>query len=461
MKRLGNIIFLVFSALFMMLLQACSGSDYLNAIPARSTALVSIDMQKMAEDDKLAGKASVLKSLLQVDDVSECGIDVKSKLYLFESADGNLGLCAKVSDADELEKWLDKLSRGNTCTKVTERKGFHFSLMKGSWLVGFSDNALLVMGPIVADAQAELQRQMVKYLAADEDAGIKSSPMFDRLDSIPSAMAMVAQAQALPEKFVAPFTLGAPKGTDASQVVIAARMDFKEGVLHISGETFSFNKGIDAELRKAVANYRPIKGDYVKSMPVDALVGIFMNVDGNQFLPMIQGSPGIQQLLMGINTAIDMDNIIRSVNGDMSIVLPSLSDEGMKIMMAAKLADAKWLADVDYWKKSCPKGTSIADWGKDSYVYSDGKTMFYFGVSADKQFFSGNDELSAEYSIKPSNHPVSDEIQKMVVGQKMAMVVNLSKSEDAESGKGDAVSAITAVFSPIFGNLSSIVYTLK
>lgn len=158
MKRLGNIIFLVFSALFMMLLQACSGSDYLNAIPARSTALVSIDMQKMAEDDKLAGKASVLKSLLQVDDVSECGIDVKSKLYLFESADGNLGLCAKVSDADELEKWLDKLSRGNTCTKVTERKGFHFSLMKSSWLVGFSDNALLVMGPVVADAQAELQR---------------------------------------------------------------------------------------------------------------------------------------------------------------------------------------------------------------------------------------------------------------------------------------------------------------
>ena len=458
MKRLGNSLFLMIAALLMVVLSSCSGSDYLNAIPAKSTALVSIDMQKLAEGNKMADKDGVLKSLLQVDDVSECGIDVSNKVYLFESPDGNLGLCAKVSDAGDLEKWLDKLSGQNTCTKVSERKGFRFSLLKGSWLVGFSDNALLVMGPVVAEAQAEMQRQMTKYLSADEEAGIKSSPMFDRLDSIPSPMAMVTQAQALPEKFVAPFTLGAPKGADASQIVIAASMDIDKGILLINGETFSFNKGIDAELKKAMQTYRPIKGDYVKSMPADALAGIFMNVDGTKFLPMMRSNPGIQQLLMGINTAIDMDNIIRSVNGDMAILLPSLSDDGMKMMMAAKLADAKWLADVDYWKKSCPKGTSIGDWGKDSYVYSDGKTMFYFGVTADKQFFSGNDELSAEYSIKPSNHPVSTDIQKLVTGQKMAMVINLG---GGAMGGSDTMSAVTGLITPLFGNINSVVYTLK
>ncbi len=45
-------------------------------------------------------------------------------------------------------------------------------------------------------------------------------------------MAMVAQAQALPEKFVAPFTLGAPKRYRSfSQVVIAADMEVKDGIL--------------------------------------------------------------------------------------------------------------------------------------------------------------------------------------------------------------------------------------
>ena len=57
-------------------------------------------------------------------------------------------------------------------------------------------------------------------------------------------MALVAQAQALPEKFVAPFTLGAPKNADASQIVIAAEMNVQKGMLRIKGETFSFNPSI-------------------------------------------------------------------------------------------------------------------------------------------------------------------------------------------------------------------------
>ncbi len=455
MRRLFKKMIFVGLALFLLVLSSCSDSDYLNAIPKKSTALLSVDLKQMAAGKSDADKVAMLKELLHIDDAGKCGIDVSEKLYLFETADGNLGLCAKVSSEGDVEEWVASLAKQHIATKAVERKGFHFSVLKDSWLVGFSGKALLVMGPVVADAQAQLQQQMVKYLKADADAGITASPLFARLDSIASPMALVAQAQALPEKFVAPFTLGAPKDTDPSQVVIAAEMGVENGILQIKGETFSFNKSIDAALKKAAQNYRPIKGDYVKSMPADALAGIFMNVDGNQFLPMMQSSQGIQQLLMGINTAIDMDNIIRSVDGDMAIVLPTFSEDGMKIMMAAKLAHSKWLADVDYWKKSCPKGTSIADWGKNRFVYSDGKTKFYFGVSADNQFFSGNDEQSAEYSIKPSLHPVSADIQKMIVGQKMAMVINLSKTGEGN----DMVTTITGLLAPLFGNLNSIVYT--
>ncbi len=444
-------------ALMVIALDSCSGSDYLNAIPEKSTAIISIDMQKMAAESQVTDKAAVLKSMLHVEDASDCGIDLAEKMYLFESKDGNLGFCAKVASESDMKDWVGNLAKQNICTPLKERKGFHFSVLKNSWIVGFSDKALLIMGPVVADAQAQLQQQMVKYLDADEESGIKVSPMFERLEKIESPMAMVAQAQALPEKFVAPFTLGAPKDSDPSQVVIAAEMAMKNGVLRIKGETFSFNKGIDAALKTAIQNYRPIKGLYVKSMPADAMAGIFMNVDGQKFLPMMQSNQGIQQLLMGINTAIDMDNIIRSVNGDMAIVMPSFSDSNLKMAMGAKLGHAKWLADVDYWKQSCPKGTSIGNWGKNAYCYTDGKTSFYFGVTQNMQFFSGSDELIAEYSIKPSNHPISQEVQKEIIGQKLAMVINLSKS-----GTGnDAMAAVTSLLTPVFGNLSAIVYTLK
>lgn len=457
MNRMKKTRFFIIASLMIVLMSACSDNDYLNAIPSKSTAVISIDMSRLNGQEQEQNQEHILKTMLHVDDVSKCGLDVKEKVYLFETIDGNLGLCAKVADEGDVSNWLSELSQQRICSTVTERKGFHFAVLKDSWLVGFSSKALLVMGPVVAEAQAEMQRQMVRYLNADEDAGIKSSKLFAQLDSIDSPMAMVAQAVALPEKFVAPFTLGAPKDADASQIVIAAGMDVEDGVLKIAGRTFSFNPSINQALVKSQQVFRPIQGDYVQSMPDDAMAGIFMNVAGSRFLPLVQSNQGLQTLLMGINASIDMDNILRSVDGDMSIVLPTLGADHMKMMMAARLSHAKWLSDVDYWKQSCPKGSTIGNWKSNAFCYSSGKTCFYFGVTDDKQFFSGNDEVSAESSIRPSSHPISKRVQNMIRGEKMVMVINLEKS----GGGGSAMQAVTGLLSPLFGQLTAVVYTLK
>ncbi len=457
MNRMKKTRFFIIASLMIVLMSACSDNDYLNAIPSKSTAVISIDMSRLNGQEQEQNQEHILKTMLHVDDVSKCGLDVKEKVYLFETIDGNLGLCAKVADEGDVSNWLSELSQQRICSTVTERKGFHFAVLKDSWLVGFSSKALLVMGPVVAEAQAEMQRQMVRYLNADEDAGIKSSKLFAQLDSIDSPMAMVAQAVALPEKFVAPFTLGAPKDADASQIVIAAGMDVEDGVLKIAGSTFSFNPSINQALVKSQQVFRPIQGDYVQSMPDDAMAGIFMNVAGSRFLPLVQSNQGLQTLLMGINASIDMDNILRSVDGDMSIVLPTLGADHMQMMMAARLSHAKWLSDVDYWKQSCPKGSTIGNWKSNAFCYSSGKTCFYFGVTDDKQFFSGNDEVSAESSIRPSSHPISKRVQNMIRGEKMVMVINLEKS----GGGGSAMQAVTVLLSPLFGQLTAVVYTLK
>lgn len=457
MNRMKKTRFFIIASLMIVLMSACSDNDYLNAIPSKSTAVISIDMSRLNGQEQEQNQEHILKTMLHVDDVSKCGLDVKEKVYLFETIDGNLGLCAKVADEGDVSNWLSELSQQRICSTVTERKGFHFAVLKDSWLVGFSSKALLVMGPVVAEAQAEMQRQMVRYLNADEDAGIKSSKLFAQLDSIDSPMAMVAQAVALPEKFVAPFTLGAPKDADASQIVIAAGMDVEDGVLKIAGSTFSFNPSINQALVKSQQVFRPIQGDYVQSMPDDAMAGIFMNVAGSRFLPLVQSNQGLQTLLMGINASIDMDNILRSVDGDMSIVLPTLGADHMQMMMAARLSHAKWLSDVDYWKQSCPKGSTIGNWKSNAFCYSSGKTCFYFGVTDDKQFFSGNDEVSAESSIRPSSHPISKRVQNMIRGEKMVMVINLEKS----GGGGSAMQAVTGLLSPLFGQLTAVVYTLK
>ena len=83
MKRLYKNLVMMCLACLVGMLASCSGSDYLNAIPKKSTALISVDLQQMASDKNAEDKAGMLKSLLHVDDVDKCGIDISEKLYLF------------------------------------------------------------------------------------------------------------------------------------------------------------------------------------------------------------------------------------------------------------------------------------------------------------------------------------------------------------------------------------------
>ena len=125
----------------------------------------------MSSDSKMADKGNVIKSLLQVDDIKDCGIDFSKKFYMFESPEGDLGICAKVNDDDDLETTFKNLARKGKCTSVVKRRGFKFTVLKNSWVAGFSGKALLIMGPAVGPAQMELQQKMSRYLDEDEDDG--------------------------------------------------------------------------------------------------------------------------------------------------------------------------------------------------------------------------------------------------------------------------------------------------
>lgn len=444
---------------FLLLLTACSGDDYVNVIPQNSTAVISVDMPEMAKRYSDDGeKVNVLKELFKVDDLKDCGIALSSKLYAFETVDGNLCVLAKVGDKNDVKSWLEKLAKDGYAKNTTKRKDYSFTVINDSWMVGYSSSALLVMGPVLPVQQAEAQQQMVKLLEQDEEHSIKGTPLFAKLDSIDSPVAMVAQAAALPEKFVAPFTIGAPKGADASQIMIAAELNTDiDGCLEIKGETFSFNKDIDKALKANKNVFRPITGKYVSGISSDDALGAFMNVDGKEFINLLHSNKAFQALLAGMNTVIDMDNIIKSIDGDMAIVMPALQEEGMNIRMMAQLTDKKFLNDVDYWKQSCPKGSRIDGWGTDAYYFTDGSMSFYFGVSEDMQFYSGSTPDEARNSIKVSPKPFSQSVQDKIKGQRLCLLLNIN----AVIGGDDKSDALSSFAGPLLGNIRTVLYSMK
>lgn len=427
------------------ILSSCSRSEYINAIPAESQMLIRVSPAKLSG----AKSPLILKTLLHLKNLDSLGIDLSQDVYFFEDGQGNFGICAKVNSENKLAKSLQDAGMS-----LTKRRDYKFAPLSSGWIIGFSDNAVLLMGPVVPAAQDDLITLMARYLGSDEEQGIKSSPMYATSDSIDAPMSIVSQTRALPEQFVAPFTMGAPKDADPADVILAAAMEVKNGRLLMHGKTLSYKKSINSAIDKAANVYRPIKGDYIKAMSQDDVLGLFLNVDGKQFHSLLIQNRAATAMLAGINTAIDMDNIIKSVDGDLTLVTSSLGSDNLHMMMAARLSGAPWLADIDYWKKSVPAGGHIGDWGKNCYYYSGNGTTYFFGVTPDMQYMSGASPEEAKNSITTSLNPLPADLQEIIKGKKFAMVVNFKALDNSKAA------AVTSLLMPMFGNINTIVYTM-
>lgn len=331
--------FLCFSAF---LLCSCSKGSYLSVIPEDAPAIIAVD---------------VAQSRLNID--AE-GIDTTQKVYLFETSDGTFCMAAKSTNSAD-----------------------GFSILQDKWVCGYADGKMLIMGPVIPAQQEEMKKRIGRLLQQDEEESIIGTPMLAQLDSIQSPIALVAESAALPEQFAPYFTLGAPRQASASQVCIAARISLSDGVMQIEGSNFSLNKSIGSALADANRAFRPLKGTFANDAR-SQFFSLMMNVEGGQLLPILRQNNALQALLTGINTAIDMDNILRSVDGDMAYMADSTL---ANIEMKAQLKNRDFLKDIAYWKSSCPAGTRITDQGPNAWLFQGTDISFRFGVTADNQFF--------------------------------------------------------------------------
>lgn len=434
---------------------ACSKDDYRHAIPRDCTALASVDMSQLTGNRYQL----LLKLLLRSSSLEDLGMDLSQRVFLFETADGMLGMCVGMADADQLASTLEKLAAIGGCGQPEERRGYRFTLMAGSWVVGYSDVALLLMGPVAKDGVLEMQNRMARLLAQEEEQGVLGTRIYEKLQSMKGRMNVVAQAQALPEQVVMPFMLGAPQDADASQVYVAAEMSLRDGMLLMDGETFSFNKSVDASLQEASKIYRPIQGRYIPMLDDEAVMAMLVNVEGKDYLKLLQSNRSLQSLLAGVNTAIDMDNILRSVNGEMLVQTTLGQQDEMRMALNAELAHTEWLRDVPYWKQSCPQGARLDDWKENAWHFSNGEQSFYFGVTSDAQFYSGTHEsrLLAMLQGVPETSGISPKLAGELKGSRLVMLLNL----EPLNRRQEKSAVVTSWLGKIMGDVRYIVYRMK
>lgn len=417
-------------ALALLLFAACS-NDYRNAIPKGSTAVVAFDASELLGKggaESPDGK-SALGELLHTDDFSHCGIDLEKDFYGFETADGTFGVVLPVKSEGDLETWLTGLADDGIATSVSEKKGYKFTTIAGLFIVGYSSSALVAIGPVMPLAHGEATQRMAKWLDAGDDDGIKTTQLYEKLESTEGFVRLVARSDALPEQLSAALTIGTPKGTTPKEVYVGVGLQTTaSGYLAINGGSFSFDTNIDKALYQAKSAYKSIKGDLLSTVPSTAAFFMACGVEGDDYLQLLRSNETVRSLLFGMNTTLDIDKMLRSVDGDLLFCLNEMSETPVFSLLAEQDND-DWLKDVGYWKRSCPTGTTITDGASPStFRLQSNDWNVGFGIDQRGLLFVNNLQGDAAGSVHANANGLPAEIVEAVKGKRLAIAVNVAKA---------------------------------
>ena len=290
------------------------------------------------------------------------------------------------------------------------------------WVIGYDDRALLVMGPVLPTAQPTMMRQISKML--DNSSNIRETPMYEKLESMGAPMAMVAQAQALPDQLVALCTLGAPAGTSPNKVLLSAVMTEHDGCLFIDGEPFSFDATVDAALKKAAKIYRPMADSFLGQLPSSAIYTIMANVDGQTFLPLLKEDKQMGAMLSGMGAKVDLDTFIGNIDGTMVFAFTGTMDN----------MHVQWAAETR--SDASPLDEDSRRWLDNNRLTTDGVTV------------------------------MPEKVRKAVSGRRMATIINLSglrQNSPETSGRGEDNSSTGLDILPLdmFGKSEYIIFTIR
>lgn len=444
--------------LSIVLLVSCS-KDYRNAIPKGSTALLALDVEDLfksggAQDDCTAA----LCELLQTDELSNVGIDFGETLYGFETSDGTLGVVLSVDNESHVDDWIASLTKKGAATQVTEKKGVKFSVLNGSFLLGYSSSALVAVGPVMATEQADLQRRMARWLDADDEESIKDTKLYDKLMEMEGNVRLVGRSDALPEQLSAVLSLGTPKGTTAKDIYVALTLKTEaKGYTLLKGGSFSFDGGVNEALEKSKEAYKPIKGDLLDNVPANAAFFMACGVEGEDYLQMLRSNETTRGLLFGMNTALDIDKMLRSVKGDLLLQIIDIKETPVFSLLAEQTSQ-DWIKDVGYWKRSCPAGTTISDGSSPNVFRLQSKEWnVNFGIDSFRRLFVNNTSATDEEGLDAKQTGIGEDMHKVVVGKRLAMVADIDRLFASMPILGSSAPLMKA----LLGGNEKIVYTIE
>ncbi len=397
---------------------SCSKREYLNVIPQNPAFVVSVDFKTISEKGEISESPYLpqLTSLLggmsekfsdYVENPGKTGIDFRQPAYLF--GDGSyFAMTMAVYDEDDLADFFTVLHQQNACGPLTEKDDIRYAKIQGfKGVAAFNKHTLLII-----NSSAEYACQL---LAQQEENSFTATDAYERMTDLEGEILMYGNAASVPSTAVSDMKSLLPEGVRYTDVDAYSSTRFADGSIIVSTQLRGKTKEAQRLIEDGSETLEKIKGDYIQSAPEDFLLWACVGVEKGGLLNMLKNSNLGHQLLLVLERAIDIEQILRQVEGDAVIMMPrSYKAYGYEqFMFISKVDDTDFMKDVDYWQKSMADfDMSMSRTIGDNFVLKAGIKTYNWGLEGDKFYFATDDMFAHNATAQRSNllKPLEDDI---------------------------------------------------
>ena len=377
----------------LLLVFSCSSKSYNDIIPVDAKAVAEFSLTESAK-----------KSLPSI--LTGSAIDLESPLYAFVTQNEYMGLAVPVRDAHALAIAMTEAQKTGLISSTPRQKDGLWWTETDGWQIAWNDKALLVYGPGVVSDRSALRKTMTQLFDADYES-FSQSEDYAKFESLQGSFKLVASLDVLPTPYNMLFSMGMPQGVNPADVKMYAHAsaETKDGEnVAVKCELSSERDDVENAYREKAKKSVKVGGTLISSAPEGTFLSFLTNTEGESLLAAFRRDRTTRMMLAGANRGIDADLMIKSIQGDMAVFVPSFSKDGMPdYLLLAELASKSFLSDIPYWKQSIKgnKDISLTSVGK-GYLLKSQDIKTYFGVKGNVLYLSSSEKLANEACEKSS-----------------------------------------------------------
>lgn len=398
-------------------------SSHARVIPADATALASFSAEDFMEESGLTDEK--MKELFSGEEVLyKSALDLQKNIYAFVSADGMTGFLFAVKDADKLKEYLANAQKLNV-SPVEEQQGYNWAMVNNSFVLGFDDEVLLVMGPTIASSQGEMRQQMLGYLKQDKAESVVETNLYKNLEKQKGIFKVAASLEMFPEYYKMFQNMGLPDHVDFSKLLMTVSMDSEPGKIVFHAGLVTEDKALAQKMKALEDMSRQIDGTFIPYAAPNTLLWMGTNVKGEKLMTLMSEVPSLRLYLMAMNNVMDVEKMLKTIDGDVAI-MATMGKEPI-VSVQAEMDNLSFMDDVDYWISAARNSGNYRfdRVGEDLYCMSTPmKKDIYLGLK-DKNVILATDPGEMERLQQGKKRNVLESYEKDIENSKFYVWANM------------------------------------